>query len=143
MDTSKEYIKMCDCEEIQKGWIPCYGDCLAGEWLNNDDEMEWQELGIVLEYNREKNTIYNGGDIHWNRDVMRWLPRQDQLQKMVNWSDIDTTLHFVDMYDNGLRLRYDSKNGAENLRGNSFEQLWLAFVMKEKHNKTWNGEKWQ
>jgi len=22
------------------------------------------------------------------------------------------------------------------------EQLWLAFVMKEKHNKTWNGKDW-
>ena len=25
---------------------------------------------------------------------------------------------------------------------NSMEQLWLAFVMKEKYNKTWNGEEW-
>ena len=25
---------------------------------------------------------------------------------------------------------------------NSWEQLWLAFVMKEKYNKVWNGEEW-
>ena len=25
----------------------------------------------------------------------------------------------------------------------SMEQLWLAFVMKEKFNKTWDGEKWE
>ena len=24
----------------------------------------------------------------------------------------------------------------------SMEQLWLAFVMKSKYNKTWNGEDW-
>lgn len=25
---------------------------------------------------------------------------------------------------------------------NTWEQYWLAFVMKEKYNKTWNGEEW-
>lgn len=25
----------------------------------------------------------------------------------------------------------------------SMEQLWLAFVIKEKYNKTWDGEQWQ
>ena len=24
----------------------------------------------------------------------------------------------------------------------SMEQLWMAFYMKEKYNKVWNGEKW-
>lgn len=28
-------------------------------------------------------------------------------------------------------------------RVKSMEQLWLAFVMKEKFNKTWNGEEWR
>jgi len=27
-------------------------------------------------------------------------------------------------------------------RHDSMEQLWLAFVMKEKYNKIWNGENW-
>jgi len=26
---------------------------------------------------------------------------------------------------------------------NSMEQLWLAFVMKEKFDKVWNGEDWE
>ena len=25
----------------------------------------------------------------------------------------------------------------------SFEQLWLAFYMKEKHDKIWDGEEWK
>lgn len=25
----------------------------------------------------------------------------------------------------------------------SMEQLWLAFVMKEKYNKTWDGNEWK
>ncbi len=25
----------------------------------------------------------------------------------------------------------------------SMEQLWLAFVMKEKHGKTWDGNQWE
>jgi len=24
----------------------------------------------------------------------------------------------------------------------TWEQLWLAFVMKEKHNKIWDGDNW-
>ena len=58
------------------------------------------------------------------------LDRQDQLQEMVGYSDIHSLMmHFWDF------IGYDHIC-------TSLEQLWLAFVMKEKYNKTWNGENW-
>jgi hypothetical protein len=50
-----------------------------------------------------------------------WLPRQDQLQEMYG------------------TFQECSVNGGV---VTSMEQLWLAFVMKEKHNKVWNGNDW-
>ena len=134
MDTSKEYIKMCDCEEIQKDWVPQYGDYIAGEWLDANDDTEWQELGIVLRYQEDKNLIKTGGDILWNRDIIRWLPRQDQLQGM--FFDGKYIYNILDSFCEFFKEQEDS--GLT-----SAEQLWLAFVMKEKHNKTWDKDKWR
>ena len=69
-----------------------------------------------------------------------WLPRQDQLQRMVQFSGglLNQLWHFKDFCfarDNGYNFEYI-------LSLNSMEQLWLAFVMKEKYNKFWNNEKW-
>jgi len=78
-----------------------------------------------------------------------WLPRQDQLQEMLNnvgWHQYDEpgwNLHFInkkmscepDLPDDGGPSAYYGSF-------TSFEQLWLAFVMKEKYNKAWNGEEW-
>jgi hypothetical protein len=59
-----------------------------------------------------------------------WLPRQDQLQEMVgnHYSTKAKQLRMLAEFDdNGVYRTY--------------EQLWLAFVMKEK-GKVWNGEDW-
>ena len=78
MDTSEEYIKMCQkATEVQ-------ALCEA------DVEIESPSI---------------------------WLPRQDQLQGMVE-------------YTVGVN------------KFNSMEQLWLAFVMSEKYNKKWDGKDW-
>ena len=70
-------------------------------------------------------------------DKMVWLPRQDQLQNMVEgefWQ-----LHY-DMYHFMQTIYMDNWNAAEIFL--SMEQLWLAFVMDDKFDKKWNGEKW-
>jgi len=71
-----------------------------------------------------------------------WLPRQDQLQAMVlPLKDDDLgELHF----DFNLFVEIDciSKLGDYRLREyKSYEQLWLAFVMKELYHKKWDSEK--
>jgi len=67
-----------------------------------------------------------------------WLPRQDQLENIIfeylikgnnMYSIFSLLLDFVDYANRLTEL-------------DSMEQLWLAFVMKEKYNKNWNGEDW-
>ena len=78
-----------------------------------------------------------------------WLPRQDQLQKIIdkNWySCLEKFWEYITKQDwhvnigrelyccrtpNEMRLDYFDEF-------TSMEQLWLAFVMKEEYNKVWN-----
>ncbi len=69
-----------------------------------------------------------------------WLPLQDQLQEMV----IQPMQTIIDLVINITRFgatAYPKRCAWDSF--SSMEQLWLAFVMKEKHNKTWNGEEWR
>jgi len=134
MDTSEHYIKMCEkAEEIQEIWHSTL-----------DDD------GHEFVYCREHNALreYADGGYLWcpqtrcesRYDV--WLPRQDQLQEMVNPQHMHGIIsflmvrHFVDWFLNSTKLHHPGYLFT------SMEQLWLAFVMKEKHNKTWNSEDW-
>ena len=65
-----------------------------------------------------------------------WLPRQDQLQEMVEYV---SPLHLLEYLNNFVTT---TESGLFPAGFNSMEQLWLAFVMKERWNKTWNGEAW-
>jgi len=111
MDTSKEYIKMCEkAVEIQ--------DIFKKRGLGENDFI-----------NRDKKNPKRKGF-----NLIIWLPRQDQLQGVYddNKGFTHQTLHhFIAAYNRGLGLH------------NSMEQLWLAFVMKEKYSKVWNGEEWK
>ena len=109
MDTSKEYIKMCDCPEIQ------------GKIHNWRDRKSWSAL---IE----------------ERDEFIWLPRQDQIQEMMNKLPrcscmVCLTIHLNEFLNNHLEGLYE-----RNI--DTMEQLWLAFYMSEKHQKFWDGEKW-
>lgn len=75
-----------------------------------------------------------------------WLPRQDQLQEM-----LDLTNKVSWCFSTGLtpvcRCEYGGGYDKETEKElnyfdsfSSFEQSWLAFVMKEKYSKTWNKE---
>lgn len=72
----------------------------------------------------------------WSGREEVWLPRQDQLQEMLDdyspvrfaWALIDS-----DKMNTNCLSRFSHKE---------MEKMWLAFVMKEKFNKIWNGENW-
>ena len=125
MDTSKEYIKMCDCEEIQNNWKPKEDDLYA-----------------YIRFLPLDKSIYLYCTRRLNPEEIKkatWLPQQDQLQEMVDTEnytpeDLLNMLYFYCIKHNG---RKDNTEKAQ-----SMEQLWLAFVMKEKHNKTWDGNRW-
>ena len=135
MDTSETYIKLCEkAEEIQKlhkDWV--VGDiyfihyCPTG-WI------AYASIGCSGEDCGSLQDMSKDGLIRLDGET--WLPRQDQLQEMVLnppntlCSDIPTMVRLF-----GVFL-------AVHPQFNSMEQLWLAFVMKEKYNKTWDGESW-
>ena len=129
MDTSETYVKMCDCPEIQKQkpegsqgeFIYCEGKAYQ--------EMDDRPLTPFI-----------------------WLPRQDQLQEMLGAaSTARLWLAFSEFMNPpppviGKNWRgkekYSELSWCPTVFFSTWEQLWLAFVMKKKHNKVWNGERW-
>jgi hypothetical protein len=82
-------------------------------------------------------------DEEWKEiEKCTWLPRQDDLQGMVKGtSDLD---HLLERFDAFIRRHWEYKDSVTPIGVfGSMEQLWLAFVMMEKHNKVWNGEDWE
>jgi len=128
MDTSKEYIKMCEkAKEIQK-----IGKISKG----------WSGIFRIGEY------IYFGvwGGHNGVEDVAEriiWLPRQDQLQEMVDYDLTNRCVEFYCFVSGRVPLTNEIINAGQLHKFTSMEQLWLAFVMKEKYNKIWNGKDWE
>lgn len=126
MDTSKEYILMCEkAAEVQELWEPKQNDfafcdgAYAVYHVSSCIEVPIKAL--------KKSTNYF------------WLPRQDQLQKILGTALRDLVMVFALNWMNyldGYELSQEAK------QFNSMEQLWLAFVMSEKYNKKWDGEAW-
>jgi len=123
MDRSETYIKMCEkAEEIQTTWEPIDGDYVYR--VIGQHKQLLPRVSIV------------NSRAYWPKGVQVWLPRQDQLQEML-LKPTNT------QFDSILRLlNFFSIFVAVNTNLTSMEQLWLAFVMKEKYNKVWSGEEW-
>ena len=148
MDTSKEYILMCEkAEEIQKLWKPAFADYLqsmqgAIEIITKAKEKLNSKTKAYPEYLLGM-TFGKGGECSWKGYKKLkgcnciWLPRQDQLQGMVKG-----------IYEFKLCAEYQMVYHFQKFTKKckftdwSMEQLWLAFVMKEKYQKTWESENW-
>jgi hypothetical protein len=145
MDTSKEYIEMCwKAVEVQELWEPRFGDL----YIVSNVEFDF----IVLTYNNKTGIVQGinkeGKEQYFHIKSRTWLPRQDQLQGIIKnkiESDYGLQIRFIDFLDNfDFRKKKNSGDITETgvIRSMSMEQLWLAFVMKERWNKTWNGTEW-
>ncbi len=125
MDKTETYVKMCDCPEIQdyRTLDLIYG---GRYWAEGDYYWLSEKVNDYYSLSSRPSNYYNA----------IWLPRQDQLQEMC-WELTGTkwTPFFA------LTMVRDFAN--ENRHGETMEQLWLAFVMKEKFNKVWEDGKWQ
>jgi len=124
MDTSGIYIKMCDCAEVQEDWTPQYGDYVSTS----------QGIKILT---TQKEINFGG--------MYKFLPRQDQIQEQLtdkfSTREMFPCLHvLIDFMKNKYGL-YETDRFI--FRCRSWEQLWLAFYMHEKHGKIWNGEEWE
>ena len=132
MDNSETYIKMSEkAEEIQTSktvWE-------RGDWYYSEGYgIEVIPVNSV-EYAQRPNFI--------------WLPRQDQLQEMLpeysHFGLLGAFYDFVFCPPDEDRIMGDEAKYVEEYpkQFTSMEQLWLAFVMKEKFNKVWDGETWR
>ena len=164
MDKGEIYIKMSDCPEIQQNWQRDVGDWFyAKEDLGDRNDRSFIRKGTITcsgdiaDYCWASSCDFGGG-IENYKDAI-WLPTQSQLQEMVGQSNIeyllldfhkfvapdDYCLHGdreVGFYHQGYcEICTDQRNEVHR-QFTSMEQLWLAFVMKEKFGKVWTGEKW-
>jgi len=126
---------MSDCEEIQELWIPKVGDIIAHRDSHKVESNPLHKALVSWDNNKESLIPIAVTWVGRNKMYI-WLPHQDQLQEMVE--AVDTSPYKLHLaltrwleIEVGLPPPYDS-----------MEQLWLAFVMKERHNKTWDGDNW-
>ena len=99
------------------------------------------DVGDFYYCDGEVNTV-SCGQIRQRQLV--WLPRQDQLQGMVyaksQYKPINAIL--LEKFHIFACSSSPTPNRMMSYYFDSMEQLWLAFVMKEKFNKTWEGTQW-
>jgi hypothetical protein len=122
MDTSEIYIEMCrQAEEIQDLQSHLFGDFRYNHVFNDIQ---------IINYHSSMD----------DQEIYTWLPRQDQLQEIV-FREPNPFIMLGRIFN---FVRRNFQQGDEDLKklSTTWEQLWLAFVMKEKFNKTWNGEDW-
>ena len=146
MDKSPEYIKQCEkAVEIRALWQPSYGDVLWHPFygiLLVTEVLDNNHYGTILLQNPHKL-------IRWDRYLIEkttdkretiWLPRQDQLQEIYLKGMPDGTYQKIATFAEAFH-DYHETNGYP-VYAFSMEQLTLAFVQKELHNKSWGGEDW-
>lgn len=119
------YIKMCEkAEEIQVKWKPRIGDKIK--------HRLGKSIQLITLYDIETYS-----DDFYIEEKYTWLPTQEQLQKMIsrNWYDV---------FCKFLWWHSDDDKSSEEFESmfTSMNEVWLAFVMKEKYNKVWNGKEW-
>lgn len=141
MDTSPEYIKMSGMAKKIQMVRPnpndensCDGEYTAFFYLPKKGKIE-----ILKWDNDEGHPII--GDYGNEDEAAVWLPRQDELQGMINQPQDFIGNWPIILMEKVVKWSEICRYGIYTW-GESFEQLWLAFVMKEKFNKTWNGEDW-
>ena len=128
MDVTEKYILMNrKAEEVQKllhQGVRLYGTPF---WYNNIlIRVIAGEVFYFADFNEvKKETI--------------WLPTQDQLQKLTDLSG--KVLHLLTNISPKYRLEVDLQSSGIILLivdGDSLEQIWLKFIMKDKYNKEWD-----
>ena len=132
MDTTETYIKMRSkaVPDLGHGTIaanPLPQGCEDGIWV--DKAGNW----FIVRY----------GVLYCQ------LERQEQLQVMSDFGKFfkNNPVGMVKAMECRIEQKYEDELEDRKWFNywydcNSMEQLWLAFVMKENHNKTWDGEKW-
>lgn len=133
MDTTEQYIKMC--EKLSEFKERKYQE---GDYFVFDYAGKHTVSIVYIEVGRNVLDGFkaNHKEKPWNRDDLIWLPRQDQLQEMVYGINSSRGLLklFWEYWEDYLWPLSDEQT--------SFEMLWLDYVMHIKYNQIWNGKEW-
>ena len=125
MDTSEQYIKM------RLAAIPCLG-------MGEPPLEPYHFKAATPDFSKTIWIDAKGDWYHSTENEACQLPRQDQLQAM--YGDYDECLEALYWWQESNRMGdYYGYNLGD---FNSMDQLWIAFVMKERFGKVWNGETW-
>ena len=133
MDTSKEYIKMCEeAKEMQT-------------------IQEYTISNLVKIDNHILVVTHDDGESLWGvcfetRNIIAVCKKKNHIVYIFCQSQLQETVKPASGYTwDYIRILWDwIQNKAKYIKQfTSMEQLWLAFVMKEKYNKVWNGKTWE
>jgi len=120
------YIKMCKkAKEIQK--LRKYNE---GGWFytrHGYHRISDDYIYFITDEDVNDNWITRINGI--------WLPTQEQLQGMI----VDPILNIAEFSKWALKA---IENAEYYMQFDSWNELWLAFVMKEKYDKIWNKKDW-
>lgn len=135
MDISSEYIKMCEnAEEIQE---ICLKENLFADSVVYVVPLELT-LKTVVWWGTQVGTFFYFDQSlrNFRSTEIVWLPRQEQIQEIMEYG-------FGSLIAGETLLLLEFvRSLADKFQFTSWEQLWLAFAMKEKFNKEWNGFEW-
>lgn len=139
MDTSAQYIEMCSkATEIQgRQWL--IGDIAVDLW---SDGSPTRPCVVVALADEDGFILARSSDDRAKLEILAvkaiWLPRQDDLQEMVaDWGWRGPLAQMI-MLDRWLTETEENPNVSRD----SWEQVWLQFVLAKKYGKTWDGREW-
>lgn len=95
----------------------------------------------IQDYFRRKNK-----DKGYKKEAGFYLPRQDQLQHMLRveskytYSKPRQIITLCHLFACGIVNDFDYSQYSGQFK--TFEQFWLAFLMKELYNKIWKNNEW-
>ncbi len=142
---SENYIKQCEkAKEIQELCRYKKGDWFYTKKYKDDYTKGYHVISDDYIYFCD-----NPESISWiTRAKGVWLPTQEQLQAMIlpilkkrynkawDLNKMKRTANWV------FRIFSCFLNEHSRIYSNDMNELWLAFVMKEKWNKKWTGKDW-
>ena len=117
---TKNFIKQCEqAEEIQNEWTQRDWDIFAYRYSKGLG-MVWEVIGV------KNRSLYI-------KENCIWLPTQEQLQEMIGKQSVK-----LDGEISRMANMFFISNNNQML----WNEFWLMYVMHEKWNKIWTGEKW-
>lgn len=127
------FVKMCSkAEEIQRVWQPKIGDIVIDKTLKYYKEQGFEVIHREMFIENiigkiEYSEIWCDGDL--------WIPTQQDLQDLclVN-GELQNITEYVEEFYKFCKEQHK----LVTFYNNSWEKLWLLFLMKNTWNKEWN-----